>query len=169
MTTTYEQQKSLEDNFGLAETAPATSSLSTIASLKAAIDMFDGQNPADRNARAALKSVAKEELRATAIGAQLISGSSPGSIALQNLCGTGADGASKAGRLARQYAARMSFDQIMQSAAGADDGSGNTLLSKLQRNGMARFNNRTSLISVAGEGAPPAAGGGGLAGGIFGA
>lgn len=149
MTSTYEQQKALESTFGLAETAPATSSLQTIASLKAAIDMFkDSKDPADMDATSALQAVAKEELRMTALGAQLISGTTKGSVALQQLCGTGAEGAARAGALAKQYAARKSFDAIMESAAGNKIGDeGTTILSSLQRNGMARFDGRSTLFS----------------------
>ena len=135
MTSTYEQQKALESTFALAETAPATTSLQTVASLKAAIDMYkDGKSAEDIAATAALREVAKEEIRMTALGAQLISGTDTGSIALQQLCGTGAEGAARAGKLAQQYAARKSFDSIMESAGATKiGGEGKTVLSSLQR------------------------------------
>ena len=84
----------------------------------------------------------------TALGAQLISGTGTGSIALQQLRGTGAEGAARAGKLAQQYAARKSFDSIME-AAGATKigGEGKTVISSLQRNGIKRFSGIGSLFS----------------------
>ena len=107
-----------------------------------------GTTEEDKKATAALREVAKEELRMTALGAQLISGTDTGSIALQQLCGTGAEGAARAGKLAQQYAARKSFDSIMESAgATAVGGEGKTVLSSLQRNGLKRFKGMGSLFS----------------------
>ena len=83
----------------------------------------------------------------TALVAQLITGTDQGSIALQQLCGTGAEGAARAGKLAQQYAARKSFDSIMESAGATKIGEdGKTVISSLQRNGLKRFSGMGSLF-----------------------
>ena len=133
---TYAQEKALEDQFGLAETAPSTTSLQTIASLKAALDMFEGGDADDLRSAAALKSVAKEELRMMALGARLLHGNTRGSVALQSLCGTGASGAARAGKLAKAHAAKRSVEEIMDSAG--NNGPVN-LIDKFKRSGMNRF------------------------------
>ena len=101
---TYEKQQALQEAF-FQETAPNSTSLETLASLKAA----QGWYKSGSNEWNALQSIAHEELRYLVAGAEMIK-SSP---VLQRNLGTGTQSMMMAGQLLRQHAAKKVFDDAI--------------------------------------------------------
>jgi hypothetical protein len=106
----YEKQQQLQEAF-FQETAPNSTSLETLASLKAAQGWYkNGSNEWN-----ALQSIAHEELRYLVAGAEMIK-SSP---VLQRNLGTGTQSMMMAGQLLRQHAAKKVFDDAISGSLTA--------------------------------------------------
>ena len=104
---TFEKQQALQEAF-FQETAPNSTSLETLASLKAA----QGWYKKDTDEWSALQSIAHEELRYLVAGAEMIK-SSP---VLQRNLGTGTQSMMMAGQLLRQSAAKKVFDDAIANS-----------------------------------------------------
>ena len=103
----FEKQQQLQEAF-FQETAPNSTSLETLASLKAA----QGWYKSGSNEWNALQSIAHEELRYLVAGAEMIK-SSP---VLQRNLGTGTQSMMMAGQLLRQSAAKRVFDDAISNS-----------------------------------------------------
>ena len=107
MAQSFQQEKQLENAF-LQETAPATTSLETLASIRALQQFW---NPSDAEYRA-LTDIAKEESRWYIAGATAIRNSPT----LQTALGTGAGAAQKAGVLLKARTAEALFQRQIDTA-----------------------------------------------------
>ena len=104
---TFERQQALQEAF-FQETAPNSTSLETLASLKAA----QGWYKKDTDEWNSLQAIAHEELRYLVAGAEMIK-SSP---VLQRNLGTGTQSMMMAGQLLRQHAAKKVFDDAISGS-----------------------------------------------------
>ena len=110
MASSFQQEKAVEQAF-LSETAPTTTSLQTLASLRALQQFY---NPSDDEYKA-LTSIAKEESRYYIAGALAIKNSP----VLQTQLGTGAQAAQKAGMLIKARLGEKLFQDKIDAAIGS--------------------------------------------------
>ena len=103
----FEKQQQLQEAF-FQETAPNSTSLETLASLKAAQNWYKSGSPEWNS----LQAIAHEELRYLVAGAEMIK-SSP---VLQRNLGTGTQSMMMAGQLLRQHAAKKVFDDAISGS-----------------------------------------------------